>query len=76
MVRGSALSSGAEPRNHTDLFDSPTRRVSNRAFNLTVRLRPFTIDEYLCIMMDKYASTKEIEWNIGKPGDRGDWKKI
>jgi hypothetical protein len=60
----------AEPRHHTDMFDSRTRNLEPR-FQLDSSARPFNIDEYLCIIMDKYASMKKI-----RIGDWGDLKKI
>src|ERR1700676_4475413 len=38
-------------------------------FQLDSSARPFMIDEYLCITMDKYACTKKIR--IGKARDGG-----
>jgi hypothetical protein len=40
-------------------------------FQLDSSARAFNIDEYLCIIMDKYASREKI-----RIGDWGDWKKI
>jgi hypothetical protein len=56
------------PRGHVRFTDP--QNLEPR-FQLDSSVRPFNIDEYLCIIMDKYASRKKI-----RIGDGGDLKKI
>jgi hypothetical protein len=61
---GSARLDGAEPCHHTTPVTNEACLIRGPwnpepRFQLDRLARPFTIDEYLCIMMDKYASTEE-----------------